>query len=425
MKHVAQEGKTLLIDGPASLSFLKGEASVLGAPFKIGEKMIIREGKRVPIEAKKKSLFDLTLGENASLREVDGSTIPPSWENASEEITLHNKPATVMVIGGVDSGKTSFCVYLANEALKKKRKLAVIDADLGQSDIGPPSTIGFSRITTPVKDLFDVKAENAYFVGSTSPKKAMEKVLEGLTTIKSRVSEMDIDFLIVNTDGWVEGEDAVKYKVQLAEIIDPDIVVGIQKREELAPILTALKNRKIFAVDSPEAIHVRSREKRRTLRELSYKKYLKKAKVQSFPLSRVNIEGVSFGNGRFPAAEHVAKIENALGSRPVYLEETPNAVLLVLRMDEWVNGEQIKKIEDALGKKVKIFKKGEEEGLLVSLQNAEGKFLGIGVLAGIDYERRTIKVYTPVNGNISTISMGQIKLDEKGREIGLGPSLIE
>jgi len=421
MRHVVQEGKTLLVDGPASLSFLKGDASVLGAALRIGEKMVIREGKRIPIEVKKKAIFDLNLGENASLEEVDENTIPPSWEKASEEITLRGKPMAVMVIGGIDSGKTSFCVYLANEALKKKRKVAVIDADLGQSDIGPPSTIGFSRITAPVKDLFDVEAENAYFVGLTSPERAIDKVLEGLTTLKSRASETDVDFLVVNTDGWVEGEDAVKYKVQLMEIIDPNAVVGIQQEEELAPILTALKERKIFAVDSPTAIRGRNREKRKILRELSYKKYLRKAKVQSFPLSRVNIEGIPLGTDRFPAAEHMAKIESALGKSLVHFEETPNAVLLVLRMSEWVDDEQIKNIENAFGKKVKILKKGEEEGLLASLQDAKGNFLGIGVLSGIDYERRAIKVYTPVSGNISTISIGQIKLDKKGREIGLSP----
>jgi polynucleotide 5'-hydroxyl-kinase GRC3/NOL9 len=423
MRHVVQEGKTLLVDGPACLSFLRGDARVLGATLKVEEKIVIREGKRIPIEVKKKATFELTLGENASLEEVDGSTIPPSWEKASEEITLCDKPITVMVIGRIDLGKTSFCIYLANEALKNKRKVAVIDADLGQSDIGPPSTIGFSRITASLKDLFDVEAENTYFVGLTSPEKAVDKVLEGLTTLKSRASETDVDLLIVNTDGWVEGEDAVKYKLQLVEIINPDVVVGIQRGEELAPILTGLRGTKIFAINSPTAIRGRNRDRRKILRELSYKKYLRKAKVQSFPLNWVNIEGIPIGNDRFPAAEHTAKIESALGSRPVYFEKTPDAVLLVLRMGEWANDEQIKNIEDAFGKEVKLFRKGEEEGLLVSLQDAKGKFLGIGVLSGIDYERRTIKVYTPVNGKISTISMGQIKLDKKGREIGLSPFL--
>jgi len=423
MRHVVQEGKTLLVDGPACLNFLRGDARVLGATLKVEEKIVVREGKRIPIEVKKKATFELTLGENASLEEVDGSTIPISWENTSKEIMFHSKPMTIMVIGGIDSGKTSFCVYLANEALKKRRKVAVVDADLGQSDIGPPSTIGFSRITTPVKDLFDVETENAYFVGLTSPERAIDKVLEGLTTLKSRASETDVDFLIVNTDGWVEGEDAVKYKVQLVEIIKPDVVVGIQQRDELAPILTALKGTKIFAVDSPTAIRGRSREKRKILRELSYKKYLRKAKVQSFPLSWVNIEGIPLGTGRFPAAKQMANIENALGSRPLYSEETPDEVLLVLRMNEWVNDEQIKNIESAFGKKVKLLKKGEEEGLLVSLQDAKGNFLGIGVLSGIDYERMTVKVYTPVNGNISTVRLGQIKLDKKGREIGLSSFL--
>jgi polynucleotide 5'-hydroxyl-kinase GRC3/NOL9 len=421
MRHVIQENKTLLVDGPACLNFLKGEARILGAPLKIEEKIVIREGKRIPIEVNKKAMFDLALGENASFEEVAGSTIPPSWEKVSEEIKLSDKPMVVMVIGGIDSGKTSFCVYLANEALKKKLKVAVIDADLGQSDIGPPSTIALSRIAAPVKDLFDVEAENAYFVGLTSPERAVDRVLEGLTALKSRFSENAVNILIVNTDGWIEGEDAVKYKVKLVEIVNPDVIVGIQQGDKLAPILDALKGAKIFAVDSPKEIRGRNREKRKILRELNYKKYLRKAKVQSFPLSRVNIEGIFFKNGGFPAAKQMAKIENALGGRPVYFEEMPNSVLLVLRINEWVNGEQIKNIESSFGKKLKILKKGEEEGLLVSLEDAKGNFLGIGVLSGIDYERRTVKVYTPVNGNISTIRLGQIKLDKKGREVGLIP----
>lgn len=54
MKHVVEKGKTLLVDGPASVSLLSGKISVLGAPLQISEKLVVREGKRLPLWVKKK-----------------------------------------------------------------------------------------------------------------------------------------------------------------------------------------------------------------------------------------------------------------------------------------------------------------------------------------------------------------------------------
>ena len=425
MKYTVKKGKTLLVDGPASVSLLSGRAKVLGATLKAGEKVVIREGKRMPFEVNKRAVFDLMLGESATFEETEGSTIPASWENASMEIISYGKPVTVLVMGGVDSGKTSFCTYLANKALKRRRKIAIIDGDLGQSDIGPPSTIGFSLVTTPIKDLFEMEAENAYFVGLTSPSRAVNKVIEGLNTLKGRVLETGINFLIINTDGWIEGEDAVRYKVRLTERVAPDIVVGIQQGNELAPILTALKGMKTLIIDSPPVIHKRNRGKRKVLRELSYKKYLKEARVQSFPLNRVRVEGAPFGTGVPLTIEQMEEVRKSLGISLVYGEETPTTVFVVLKEDQWVNEKLVQKIEEGFGKTVKAIREGEEQGLLLALLDAPGNFLGIGVLCGVDYKRRVMKVYTPVSGNVSTIHVGQMKLDKRGGEIGLNPLFMD
>jgi polynucleotide 5'-hydroxyl-kinase GRC3/NOL9 len=364
MKRNVAKGKTLLVDGPASVTLLSGEVEVLNGSLAVGEKVIIRDGKRLFFEVDENAMFDLKLGENASVEEVDGTTIPSSWENASKEAVSHGKPVTVMVMGKVDSGKTSFCTYLANRALKEKFKVAIIDGDLGQSDIGPPSTIGFSHITKPIKDLFEIEAENACFIGVTTPSLAVSKVIKELATLKNKVLEASVDFLIVNTDGWVEGEDAVKYKVQLAEKAAPDIVVGIQRADELTPLLSELKETmKVIAIDSPLVIRKRSREKRKILRELGYKKYLRNARVQLFQLSHV-------------------KIKDALtNGRESLTEEQMEKGLLVALQDEWLN------------------------------------FLGIGILYGIDFERGLMKAYTPVGGNVSSILVGKVKLNKEGREL--------
>ncbi len=415
------EGKTLLIDGPASLLLIKGKVSILGATLKVGERIVVREGKRLPLEVIKTSVLDLKLGENAFLTEVDGSTIPPSWRDTSEEIISNKKPMTVMVMGAVDSGKTSFCTYLVNKALEKRWNAGIVDADLGQSDVGPPGTIGFSHVTGSVRDLFEIEAEDACFVGVTSPGRAVTKLLNGVTALKDKALGTGVNFLVINTDGWINGQDAAQCKVQMVEMISPDAMIGIQQETELEPIFNALKNIKIFRVNSPSAIKKRYQEKRKVLRELSYKKYLKEAKVHSFLLNWVRIEGAPFETGKPPTSEHMEKVKENLGAAPLYYNETPTALFLVLGKNQEITEGQIRDLEEGLGKRVKTIKRGEEEGLLLALQDAQRKFLGIGILFDLDYEKGVIKVYTPVDENVSTICIGQIKLDKQGIEIGLSP----
>ncbi len=247
----------------------------------------------------------------------------------------------------------------------------------------------------------------------------VNKVIEGLTELKNKALETDIDFLIINTDGWVDGEDAANYKIRLTERVSPNVIVGIQQGDELAPILASLKKTKTLLIDSPQVVQRRNREKRKILRELSYKKYLKQAKVQSFALNWVKVEGAPLGTGNPLTAKHMGEIRSLLRTSPIYSEETPSTVFIVLRKNQSVDEEQIERIGESFGKRAKVIREGEEEGLLVGLQNERGKFLGIGILCGVDYKRKVMKVYTPVGENVSTIRFGQIKLDKNGREIGL------
>jgi len=420
MKRTIKKGSTLLVDGPACVNVLAGEVEVFGAPLETGAKTVIREGKRVAFEVKQEAHFDLVLGENASVEEFEGSTIPASWRKAcNTTLALDEKPVIVVVMGEVDSGKTSFCTYLANKALREKRRVAIIDADLGQSDIGPPSTIGFSWLASPIIDPFLLKAENAYFIGTTTPSGALNNVIDRLAKMKDESLKKAVDFLVINTDGWVVGEEAVQYKLRLVKCIAPNLVVGIQQQNELTPVFTALKGIKVISIDSPSAIKKRVREKRKILRELGYKKYLKGAKVQFFPSSWVKVEDIPFGTGVTLDERSLEKIGTMLGVNPLYSEETPNLIVIVTGKDHRIDEEQISNLEEELGKKVRMIREGEEQGLLVGLQDEEEKFLGIGILNRIDYPRRLLQVYTPVTANISSIHLGQVKLDKQGKEIGL------
>lgn len=420
MNRIVEKGKTLLVDGPASVTVVSGSVEVFGSKPNITSKIIIREGKRLPFAVNETAAFDISLAEKASVEEVEGNTIPPSWIKAHEDLSdLQAKPATAVVLGTTDSGKTSFCTYLINKLIGQKKKIAVLDGDLGQSDVGPPCTVSYAFVTKPITDLFNLQAKNAIFIGATSPDGAVDKVIESLNQLKKEILSSDTDFVVVNSDGWIDGEEAVKYKIQLVEKINPDAIFCVQQKDELAPLLNGLERYRRTTVESPSVISQRTGEKRKNLRELGYTKYLRNAKVQSIPLGWLRIEDNDlFGLSRGRQNGKVARrIYDLLGMKPLQFMEQTDRISIIIGKRRWINAENLKRIEEETKKKVVIIRKGEEEGLLTALYNGDGRFLGIGVIQEIEYLRRTLKILTPVSHDVAMAVIGKVKLDKNMKEI--------
>jgi polynucleotide 5'-hydroxyl-kinase GRC3/NOL9 len=225
--------------------------------------------------------------------------------------------------------------------------------------------------------------------------------------------------VVINTDGWVEGEEAVAYKTRLVNELRPSVVVGLQRGDELNPVLSSSQDSAVVVMGSPELIYSRSREKRKLLRELSYKKYLKGAKVQSFSLGWVNIECSILGAGGKLHHKRLETLRNLMNTNFVYAEESLNAVLVVLGRIGGVTEEVIEAAEQYFGKHVKVIRQGDEEGLLVGLKDESNHFMGIGILQEVDYKRKTLKIFTPVLEKVSSICFGNIVLDKNCKEVGL------
>ena len=413
-----EKGKTLLVDGPARVHLQSGKASVLGAQVEGGEQLVVRRGKCMPILGLVDCKVDLTLGENASQTIHGENTIPSSWLQATEKILACEEPTTVLVVGSVDCGKTGFCTFLANLAFGKKQKIVIVDGDMGQSDIGPPGTVSFANFDEPVTDLFKLRSEKLKFIGVTSPSGKIEAVLDAVSNLRQKVAEQSADFVIVNTDGWVQGEVAAKYKVDLTKRVAPDLIVAVQCEEELSPILSELKEFQVMVIESPPIIKKRDQETRKLLRESAYKKYLKDAKVRSFPLSWVAVEGdlKINGNNGSPLRK---QIENILGKEVLFCQDEPDRITIMLGKTATMNEEHVKKLESELGKHVMLLRWGDEEGLLVALEDANDKVLGLGTIGAVDFDKGTIVLNTSVEEPVSKIIVGQIRLDAEGHEIGL------
>ena len=420
MNRIVEKGRTLIVNGPASVAVTSGKVEVFGTSANAAGKIVIREGKRLPFAVEEKASFDLSLAETGALEEVEGNTIPSSWLAAAAEMQeLHSTPGVALVLGATDSGKTSFCTFLINKLVGQKKKVAVLDADLGQSDVGPPCSVAYTLVTKPITDLFNLRAKNAAFIGTTSPSGVADKVIDAIAYLKKEVLEGKHDFIIVNSDGWIDGEEAVKFKVQMVQCINPDIVFCIRKKDELTLLLDALDKFRKCIVETPPVVYERTMERRKNLRELGYAKYLRNAKIQSFPFGWLRIEDNGMlGLNKAPVNyKETKRISDLLGMKPLHFSEQPDSIHVIIGRKRWISAENLKKTEETTKKKVFLIRKGEEEGVLTGLYNSNRRFLGVGTLHEIDYVRKTIKIMTPVASDIAIAMVGKVKLDKNCKEV--------
>jgi polynucleotide 5'-hydroxyl-kinase GRC3/NOL9 len=358
LQQTIKPDRTLIVDGPAAVQLVSGKAEVFGYPVKQA-KILVRVGKRLPFFVLEEALFDISLGAGASIQEVEGNTIPSSWNKPVEAVlALEKRPAVVLVVGHADSGKSSFCTYMVNKLVEANCKVAVLDGDLGQSDIGPSATVGYAVTSKHVTELYNLRLANAFFAGVTSPVMAVAKALGGYNGMLNEIMQRQVDFVVVNTDGWVSGDDAVRYKASLVKELKPDVLVGVQVAEELAPLVANLESN-LIVVESSSALSPRSPEKRKSLREMSYARYLQGSKVQCYPMSQLTVEP-----------------RNAV---PKDLEP--------------------------------------QKSILVGLYGSENKFLGIGVLRELNPARKVLKVQTAVSAKPKRLVIGKVRLNEKLQEV--------
>ena len=165
----------------------------------------------------------------------DAYQVNQHWEKLASRIVKPQQ--VVLVIGSTDVGKTTFCRFLADSAIGQGLKTAFVDADVGQSQIGPPTTIGMKSLipgSSPVQ--FNGIADHLYFVGDLSPRGHFLEVLTGTRLMVDRARETEADFIIIDTTGYIHDAPAVTLKQHKIELIRPNHVVCIGRSSELQQI---------------------------------------------------------------------------------------------------------------------------------------------------------------------------------------------
>jgi polynucleotide 5'-hydroxyl-kinase GRC3/NOL9 len=266
-----EQGHTLLLKGPAWIRVKRGDAECLGARIQSDDWTLIEESRQEPIYAADNTVLEIRRGSGSSWSVVGESTVPVAWNEAAH--VLQRQRGVCVIVGEVDSGKSSLCTFLTNKSLEDTGKVGVVDADVGQTDIGPPTTISSSVVQAPIIGLQKAVIEISFFVGDTSPSFVPDKVVTLATRLKKQMTR-SADMVLVNTDGWLGEFNAMRHKQLLLAEIQPDLVIALSRSDEVIdPLLDRVKFASLKLPTSSFA-RVRSKEERKKAREAGYRRFL-------------------------------------------------------------------------------------------------------------------------------------------------------
>ncbi len=220
--------------------------------------------------------------------------IKPSEEWIEIGEAFERKRGRLFVIGASDSGKTTFLLFMLNFLIKKGKRVGMLDLDIGQSSIGPPTTVGFGIANKEVETLTEIKPEKLYFVGSVSPKGHLLQILIGAEKLIREVEKHRVDHLLVDTTGLVDGPVAEILKEAKIEIINPDFIILFEEKGERENLVKPFifSEKRIIRVKPSPYVSQRDREERIKYREERFKEYFKDRKILKIIFSEKNLLGI-------------------------------------------------------------------------------------------------------------------------------------
>ena len=218
-----------------------------------------------------------------------GLAIPDSWRDAAGRIAA--SPGLAIVLGDCDTGKSALCSFLARDLCRTGLTVGLVDADVGQSTIGPHMTIGGKLCETPEAVGPDLHPPFLYFTGATTPERCLIDSIVGTAQVADRVRETGPNVILVDTTGMVEGEAARRLKTIKVQWLQPAWIVALQRGDELAPLLLPMERerRRVIRLPAPAEARRRSRERRRANRRAAYTAYLAQAEPITLEIAALSV----------------------------------------------------------------------------------------------------------------------------------------
>ena len=269
-------------------------------------------------------------------------------------------PRTILVLGASDTGKTTVIERLLQQ-WQPMDQVAVVDCDVGQSRLGPPTTIGWGLARRPCAGWSDVPLRGIVFTGAVSPEENVEVLLDSVSRM-AVVARGAASIVLFDTTGLVEGPAGLALKRRKIELLRPDLIIALQRQEELEPILGAIGPVPIQRLAADPTLPRRSLAQRSTYRSRQLARYFANASLHTLSSRSLQLVG--------------------LGPEWRGQAVTTTSLLLADR--------------------------------LVSLRDGHGEDLALGWVREADSAEATIRLLSPLRelGSVQTVSVGSVRWPE-------------
>jgi polynucleotide 5'-kinase involved in rRNA processing len=262
-----------------------------------------------------------------------------------------------MLIGGLDTGKTTLALEAVRIAIASGHRPVLVDADLGNSTIGPPACVSMKVFRSPSDlDRLD-EPDGLHFVGTITPSRLVLQQVIATTLMVQRAQELG-DPVIIDTTAVVSGVAGETLKYHKTELCRPQRITALQRGEEMEPVVGMLRRflgAEVITAPTDPAILPMSPDVRAKRRAEGF------ARALQAPLERWKV-------------------------RPTVFAPTLPVGLPLGRL----------------------------EGVLVGVQSSGGGCLGLGVLS---HEDDTLRVMTNVGEGMTGLRLGSMRLDPTTYEI--------
>ncbi|KAI3504631.1 hypothetical protein L2E82_46541 [Cichorium intybus] len=340
--------------------------------------------------------------------------IPEEWEGAAEAVAYDSitcPPPICVICGPPNSGKTTFSRHLLNILIKRYRRVAYLDTDVGQAEFTPPGCLSLTLVDKITPDLAIPclrTPKRCFFFGDITPRTDPQTYLTYIhdlydhyhQTIRGEHLKIGVP-LVVNTPGWVEGY-GYNLLVDMLNYIAPTQVIKVHvptESKNLPPGAFWLQDTSshqvtIFDISSnrQESMKktVQSQDDARLLRDLRLLAYFRKC----FPCDM--------------SLTTIKELDHKLAVHPPY--EVLMSTITIKQLHSQDSETLFKSSTSVVGL----------ADSSLSSQNLPC-CVGLGIVTGVDVSRKVMYLITPVAEklleNVDVLLHGLIKLPASLMEV--------
>lgn len=276
---------------------------------------------------------------------------------------LLESPGVVFLLGALNTGKSTFGIELLRRANREGIAAALVDSDIEQSIVGPPTTVGL-KLTGGMEEITRETLRSAdalAFVGAMNPREHLLPLVMGTSKLVDKARDAGCSLIVVDSTGFVAGIYGQTLKFHKMDAVRPDSVIAFERGGELEPLVGMAQRftpAEVIELGAPGEFEGRSAEERLTFREEQFGAYF------------------AAGSSRWRV-------------KPTVFMPTLPPEFDLSRLDS----------------------------LVVGMEDGKGSCPGIGVLE-YDQEEDILRMVSPITEGVRGLRLGSVKIDVDGRSKG-------